>query len=64
LAEAVTLISKTHAPNDVYAELRMQFSDAETVNLTMLIATITAWNWLAIAFRSFHSVEANATAAM
>jgi alkylhydroperoxidase family enzyme len=51
-------------PNDVYAELRMQFSDAETVNLTMLIATITAWNRLAIAFRTFHSVEANATAAM
>jgi AhpD family alkylhydroperoxidase len=63
--EAVTLISKTHAPNDVYAELRMHFSDAETVNLTMLIATINAWNRLAIAFRSFHPVEAKiATAAM
>ncbi len=45
--EAVTLISKTHAPDDVYNEVRAQFSEAETVNLTMLIATINAWNRLA-----------------
>src|SRR6185295_4680456 len=28
--EVVTLISKTHAPDDVYAELRAHFSEAET----------------------------------
>jgi AhpD family alkylhydroperoxidase len=50
--EAVTLISETHAPNEAYVELRRHFSDTETVNLTMLIATINAWNRLAIAFRS------------
>ena len=33
--EAVTLISETHAPDDVYAEVRTHFSEAETVNLTM-----------------------------
>ena len=32
--EAVTLISETHAPDDVYEEVRAQFSEAETVNLT------------------------------
>ena len=61
--EAVTLISKTHPPDDVYAEVRAQFSEAETVNLTMLIATINAWNRLAIAFRAVPPVKARATAA-
>src|SRR5216684_4147898 len=61
--EAVTLISETHAPDDVYAEVRTQFSEAETVNLTMLIATINAWNRLAISFRSVHPVKAKAAVA-
>jgi len=55
--EAVTLISETHAPNDVYDEVRARFSEAETVNLTMLIATINAWNRIAISFRSVHPVK-------
>ena len=55
--EAVTLISKTHAPDDVYAELRNHFSETETVNLTMLIATINAWNRIAISFRSVPEVK-------
>jgi AhpD family alkylhydroperoxidase len=61
--EAVTLISETHAPDDIYAEVRAQFSEAETVNLTMLIATINAWNRLAIAFRAVPPVKTQATAA-
>ena len=61
--DAVTLISKTHAPDDVYAELRNDFSEAETVNLTMLIATINAWNRLAISFRAVHPVKAKAAVA-
>ena len=50
--EAVTLISQTHAPDDVYNEVRTHFSEAETVNLTALIGAINAWNRLAIAFRA------------
>jgi AhpD family alkylhydroperoxidase len=61
--EAVTLISKTHAPDDVYNEVLSQFSEAETVNLTMLIATINAWNRIAISFRSVPPVKAKAAAA-
>jgi AhpD family alkylhydroperoxidase len=61
--EAVTLISETHAPDDVYAEVRTHFSEAETVNLTMLIATINAWNRLSISFRAVPPVKAKATAA-
>ena len=56
--EAVTLISQTHAPDDVYAKLRDHFSEAETVNLTMLIATINAWNRIAIGFRAVPEVKA------
>src|SRR5437879_4422184 len=60
--EAVTLISKTHAPNDVYDELSGHFSEAETVNLTMLIATINAWNRLAISLRAVPPVKVKAAA--
>jgi AhpD family alkylhydroperoxidase len=58
--EAVTLISKTHAPEDLYEAVRAQFSDSETVNLTMLIATINAWNRMAISFRAVSHIKANA----
>jgi AhpD family alkylhydroperoxidase len=61
--EAVTLISQTHAPDDVYAQVRAQFSEAETVNLTMLIATINAWNRLAISFRAVPPVKMSAATA-
>ena len=60
--EAVTLISETHAPDDVYAGLRAHFSEVETVNLTMLIAAINAWNRLAISFRSIPQIQVKAAA--
>jgi AhpD family alkylhydroperoxidase len=61
--EAVTLISETHAPDDVYREILAHFSETETVNLTMLIATINAWNRLAIAFRAIPPVRTKAASA-
>jgi AhpD family alkylhydroperoxidase len=61
--EAVTLISQTHAPDDVYNEVRAHFSEAETVNLTMLIATINSWNRLAISFRAVPPVKVSAATA-
>ena len=61
--EAVTLISETHAPDDVYNEVRAHFSEAETVNLTMLIAAINAWNRLSISFRAVPPVRASAATA-
>ena len=54
--EAVTLISESRAPDDVYNEVRAHFSEAETANLTILIATINAWNRLAISFRAMPPV--------
>ena len=61
--EAVTLISETHAPDEVYNEVRKHFSEAETVNLTMLIATINAWNRLSISFRSVPPIKVSAATA-
>src|SRR5918994_4718006 len=52
--ESLTHISETHAPDDVYEEVRRHFSDVETVNLTMLIGMINLWNRLAIGMRSVH----------
>ena len=50
--EAVTLIADTHAPDAAYDALRSQFNEKEIADLTLVIATINAWNRLAIAMRS------------
>ena len=55
--EALTLISETHAPDDVYEELKKQFSDTEVVNITALIGVINTWNRIAIGFRAVHPVK-------
>jgi AhpD family alkylhydroperoxidase len=60
--EAVTLIAETHAPDDVYNDVRAHFSEAETVNLTMLIGAINTWNRLSIAFRAIPPVKVSASA--
>ena len=52
--EAVTLVSQTHVPDAVYEEMRRHFDEAEAANLTLLVATINAWNRIAISFRSLH----------
>ncbi len=57
-AEAVTNIQDGHAPDVVYDEVRAQFSDVETVNLTLVISTINAWNRIAIALGT-HSGHAS-----
>jgi AhpD family alkylhydroperoxidase len=61
--EAVTLVAETHVPDAVYDEVRRHFSEAELVKLTLLVATINAWNRLAISFRSVHPVRQSPHAA-
>ena len=51
-AEALTLVHRSHAPDTDYEAVRAQFNEAETVELTLAIAAINAWNRLCIAFRS------------
>jgi AhpD family alkylhydroperoxidase len=47
-AEAVTNIQEGHAPDAVYDEVRAHFDEVETVNLTLAITTMNAWNRIAI----------------
>jgi AhpD family alkylhydroperoxidase len=64
--EALTLISQNHAPDDLYDAVRKEFSENELVDLTYAIATINAWNRLAIAMRAvpgqYHPAERKAAA--
>lgn len=49
--EAVTFIAEGHASDSVYEEVKPQFSEKELADLTLAVATINAWNRLAIAAR-------------
>src|SRR4051812_36594326 len=50
--EAVTRVAETHVPDDVYEEVRPHFAEKELADLTLAVATINAWNRLAIATRA------------
>jgi len=52
-AEAVTDIQQGHAPDAVWEKVREHFTDAEAVELTLAIATINAWNRIAIALGDY-----------
>ena len=51
-AEAVTLISHSHVPDDVYEQARQQFTDDELAKLTLAVVSINGWNRFGIAFRA------------
>src|SRR3954467_11805847 len=55
--EALTLVAETHAPDDVYAEARKQFSDQELTELTVAIGLINLWNRIQVGFRAIHPVQ-------
>jgi AhpD family alkylhydroperoxidase len=50
--EALTLVTEDHVPDEVYEEVRRQFSEEELVNLTMAVVAINGANRLNIAFRT------------
>jgi AhpD family alkylhydroperoxidase len=50
--EAVTFVAETGVPDTVYDIARAQFGEAELADLTLVIATINAWNRLSIAARA------------
>lgn len=50
--EAVTRVSESHVPDEVYEKARKQFNEKELADLTMAVATINAWNRLAVAART------------
>lgn len=55
--ESLTRIAETHAPDDVYTELRRQFEEREIVAMSIAIAMINLWNRLAIGSRAEHPAD-------
>jgi len=49
--EAVTLVSETNVPDDVYERVSSHFSPQELANLTMAVVAINGWNRIAVSFR-------------
>ena len=52
LCEAVTLVSETHVPDDVWERAAAAFESDELAQLVFAIAAINAWNRLMISARS------------
>ncbi|QWF16446.1 carboxymuconolactone decarboxylase family protein [Lysobacter capsici] len=50
-ADAITLVNQAPVSDEVYAQARAQFSDADLVALTHAAIAMNAWNRLGIAFR-------------
>jgi AhpD family alkylhydroperoxidase len=50
--EAVTLVSASHVPDEMYEEVRKHFSEKEIFDLTFIASTINAWNRIAISART------------
>ena len=50
--EELTLIAEHHVSDELYEQMRRQFSEQELVDLTLAVVTINAWNRIAISFRS------------
>ncbi|GAB3626045.1 alkylhydroperoxidase [Pandoraea terrae] len=49
--EAVTNVQDGHVPDHVFEGLKPHFDERQIADLTYAIATINAWNRLAVAFR-------------
>jgi AhpD family alkylhydroperoxidase len=63
-SEAVARIDQGHAPDAVLEETRRQFSEREICDLTLAVATISAWNRLSIAARLVPSSDQPAAPAV
>ena len=51
-AEALTLITADHVPDEIYEAVRKEFNEQELFDLTLAVTTINAWNRFGIAFRT------------
>lgn len=60
--EAVTQIADAHVPDVVYDEVRTVLDEKTLADLTLAVATINAWNRLAIAGRQVPGTYQPATA--
>lgn len=51
-AESLTKITEGHVPDEVFKEVRREFSEEELIDLTLAVTTINSWNRISIAFRT------------
>jgi AhpD family alkylhydroperoxidase len=51
-AEALTLVSQTHVPHEVYEAVRKHFGEKELLGLTFAVVAINLWNRLAVSLRA------------
>ena len=52
LTDAVTLVAKTHVPDEIYEEATRHFNSEELAHLIWQIAAINVWNRVAVATRA------------
>ena len=50
--ESITRLAETHVPDEVFEQVKQQFSETELVSLTLAAVTINGWNRFAVAFRA------------
>jgi AhpD family alkylhydroperoxidase len=50
--DTVTRVAATHVPDEVYEKVKPHFTEKELADLTLAVATINAWNRLAISART------------
>ena len=51
-AEAVTILKDKNVPDEIYEEVRSEFSEEEIIDLTMAIIAINTYNRINIAFKT------------
>lgn len=56
-AEALTHVSSTHAPDELYARVRAHFTDQEIVDLNLIVSLMNAWNRMSIGLRKVTPVR-------
>jgi AhpD family alkylhydroperoxidase len=61
--EALTLITNGHVPEEVFEQVRLQFSEKEIVDLTLAAVAINSWNRIAISLRAIPEVASEKVAA-
>ena len=50
--EAITRVSESHVPDEIFEEVKKYFSEKEIMDLTIVATTINMWNRLAISTRA------------
>jgi AhpD family alkylhydroperoxidase len=51
-AEAVTRLTDSRVPDEVYIKVRKEFTEEELIDLTLAVVTINSYNRINIAFRT------------